>query len=337
MSAKDRARPGWAVIGTGDVSGYVSSDLALLEVTRVGVLSRELAKAEAFAAKYGFERSYADLRDLLADPEVEVVYIATPHVTHAAIAIRALAAGKHVLIEKPLAVDAAEGEQIAEAAAASGTFAMEAMWMKFSPTYRAVLAEVSAGSVGTVRSVRASFGLPFGAPDSPRWSRERVSSNILDQAIYPVTLAVDALGEPTAIHAIGTVRDDGVDLAAHITFEYPGGQFAQLSTSMVEYLEPNASIHGTAGWLTIAAPFMAAARYERHAGTIPDALFRPVVLEHPLTGFGYVPMLEAVNTAILAGQVQHDLHPLAESIRILELLDRTRKMVLAADAGQAGR
>jgi predicted dehydrogenase len=311
----------WAIVGTGDVSRFIAADLAeVAGARRHTVCSRDLARADRFRQEYGFERGVSALDDLLGDSAVDVVYVATPHATHAAIAVRALEAGKHVLIEKPIAVDVREAEQIASAARDADRFAMEAMWMKFNPVYLEVLMEVRRGVIGTPRSVRASFGLPFAPAASDRWSADRASSTLLDQGIYPVTLALDVLGAPDRISAGGTLRDDGVDLAVHATFEYADGRFAQLGASMTEYHEPTATVSGTEGWITIDAPFWAATGYDARCGPIRTALFEPKPVQQARRGFGYVPMLEAVNEAILDGRTQHPLHPLDSSIEVLGIL-----------------
>jgi len=327
-SATSSAAPalGWAVVGTGQVSRLLGADLALLPgAVRSAVLSRSIAAASALCDELGFTSAYDDIDRMLADPAVDIVYIATPHATHGRLAIRALESGKHVLIEKPIAATAAEAARISVAASRSGRFAMEAMWMKFSPTYRAMLDSVRAGAIGDVRSVRASFGLPFGEADDARWSAERASSTLLDQGVYPVTLALDVLGEPETITADGRVRADGVDLAEHMTFGYADGRFAQLGASMVEYLEPTASISGTTGWLTMDAPFWASNGYTMWSGSIPDALGRPPArVQRATQGYGFVPMLEAVSQAIAAGLTEHADHPMSRSLLVMRLLDRIR-------------
>lgn len=320
-----RAEVNWAVIGTGFISRSISADLGLIPgARRHAVCSREPDRARAFAADSGFDVAHESVAALLADPTVDAVYIATPHATHAAIAIAALDSGKHVLIEKPMAVDAEQGRRIAETAAASGRFAMEAMWMRFNPAYRDLLATARAGAIGEIGSVRASFGLPFGAPESPRWSAERASSTLLDQGIYPVTLALDVLGRPSRIHATGRVREDGVDLTEHITFDYEDGRFAQLSASMVEYIEPTASVSGTDGWMTVPAPFWAANEFTTSSAPIARALTDPRPTRYERRGNGYVPMLEAVTLAIAEGLTEHPLHTLADSVATLEVLDAIR-------------
>lgn len=320
-----RTELNWAVVGTGFISQSVADDLRLTPGAHCyAVCSREQSRARAFATDNGISRAYGSVAALLADPAVDVVYVATPHATHAAIAIAALQAGKHVLIEKPMAVASEEGRQIADVAASSGLFAMEAMWMRFNPAYRDLIASARAGAIGEIRSVRASFGLPFGPPGSSRWSAQRASSTLLDQGIYPVTLALDMLGRPSRVVASGRIREDGVDVTTHITFDYDDERFAQLSASMVEYIEPTASVSGTDGWMTVPAPFWAANEFTTSSGPIPRALTEPRVTGHERRGNGYVPMLEAVTVAIAEGLTEHPIHTLADSVTTLELLDAVR-------------
>lgn len=315
----------WGVVGTGDISRHVCSDLARVgDARRLAVSSRQLETAQSFAAEFGFERAYGNLDDMLADTDIDVVYIGTPHATHLPISLAAIEAGKHVLVEKPIGVNAAEVRTIAHAARAAGVFAMEAMWTKFAPAYQALLDEITAGSIGEVGSIRASFGLPFDASDSMRWSATRASSTLLDQGIYPVTLALNVLGVPDAIRAHARTRADGVDLSDRIAFEYSDGRFAHLAASMVEFIDPSASINGTNGWLTVPAPFWAPSSFTAHLGTIPEALFDPKTTTFAPDGYGYTPMIRAVSAAILAGHTEHPVHPLNASIETFEVLDRVR-------------
>ncbi|MFD2840396.1 Gfo/Idh/MocA family protein [Populibacterium corticicola] len=316
---------GWALLGTGSVSHSVASDLALVSgAKQVSVWSRTGENAQRFAGMHHFERSSSSLDEVLGDSEVDLVYIATPHATHAEFALAALRAGKHVLVEKPIGVNAAEAREIAAAAKTHDRFAMEAMWMRFNPTYRSLRADVTAGVIGQPQAVRATFGLPFGASDSERWSSERRSSTLLDQAIYAVTFARDVLGDPECILSRASVRGDDVDLTLHATLEYPGGRFAQLAASMVTYLEPSASVSGTNGWSTLAAPFWATDRYTTHSGDFATAFGAPDERVLPTEGNGYVPMLRGVQESILTGEREHRLHPLSESIAVMDILDQIR-------------
>ncbi|ROQ00938.1 putative dehydrogenase [Rathayibacter sp. PhB93] len=321
----------WGIVGTGAVSRFLCSDLAQVDTARLrAVCSRSLVTATEFRDEHAAERAYGDLDRMLEDDELDIVYIGTPHATHLPIALAALRAGKHVLIEKPIGLDAEEARMIADAARRADRFAMEGMWMKFAPAYRQLLSEVRAGAIGEVRSIRASFGLPFDVAESTRWSTERASSTLLDQGIYPVTLALDLLGAPWRIRADRTLRHDGVDLTTRASFEYSGGRFADLAASMVEYIDPTASINGMTGWIDIAAPFWATTRFTTHTGSIPEALGSPTTTLLEAEGYGYVPMLRAVTEAVTCGALEHPLHTLEASVRTLAVLDRIRSAARAA-------
>ena len=320
---------GWGVVGTGDVSRHLATDLALLDSMRlVGASSRSAQSAADFAAQLGFERG-CSFDELLADDAVDIVYLGTPHSTHAALAVAALEAGKHVLVEKPLGVNAAEVQRVADAARVAGRFAMEGMWMKFHPYYRALLDELRGGSIGDVGAVRASFGLPFGDRDSTRWSAELASSTLLDQGIYPVTLATELFGEPDSITASADLRADGVDVRHEATLHYANGSYAHVAASMVGYLEPTAAISGTRGWVDLPAPFWATDRYTRHSGDIGEALMKPVVVPFDREGFGYVPMLRAVGEAVRSGLLEHPIHPFSSTVAVARTLDRIRAAAVA--------
>ena len=326
----DGASLRWGVVGTGDVSRSIASDLRLLDPAGLAATcSRSVGRAREFATEFGFQRAHGSIDELLADDAVDIVYVGTPHSTHADLAVAALEAGKHVLIEKPLGVDAFEVERVADAARAAGRFAMEAMWMKFHPYYRAMLDDLRAGAIGEITTVRAYFGLPFGARDSRRWSRELASSTLIDQGIYPVTLALDVLGEPLTITASADVRDDGVDLSGHATLGFGGGRYAHIAASMVGYLEPSASVSGTGGWMTVPAPFWAGDRYTRHSGEIGAALMSPTTVTFERDGHGYVPMLRAVAEAISLCRVEHPIHPLSSSLAVARVLDSIRTAAAA--------
>ena len=321
---------GWAVVGTGDVSRYIATDLALLDSARlVAVASRSADSAAGFAAELGFDRGCA-FDDLLTDDAVDIVYLGTPHSTHASLAVAALEAGKHVLVEKPLGVDAAEVQRVGAAARAAGRFAMEGMWMKFHTYYRVLLDELRGGSIGDVTAVRASFGLPFGDRESTRWRTELASSTLLDQGIYPVTLAHDLFGEPEGVIASADLRDDGVDVRVEATLHYAGARFAQVAASMVGFLEPTAAVSGTRGWVDLPAPFWATDRYTRHAGDIGEALMKPVAVSFAREGFGYAPMLRAVDEAVRGGLLEHPIHPLSSSVAVARTLDRIRAATAAS-------
>ena len=196
-------RPRWGIVGTGGISRTTVGDLHLTEnVDLVAVASRTAAAAEAFATEHGVPRWHGSYEALFADDGVDVVYIGTPIGTHAEVARAALLAGKHVLLEKAFTTTGGEARELAALAAAQGRFLMEAMWMRFNPVIRRLLAEVADGVVGEVRTVQASFGFPP-PPGAIHWRQDLGGGALLDMGVYPLTFAQLLLGEPGSVEATG--------------------------------------------------------------------------------------------------------------------------------------
>lgn len=309
----------WAIVGTGDISDRIVADL--LEVApgvATGVWGRTAERAQRFAETHGIPFATDSRDELLSRADVDIVYIATPAHTHAEIAIEALRAGKHVLIEKPMATDAADVERIFATAREAGRFAMEAMWMRFNPLHVEVRDRIADGLLGEVGSVRASFGTPFQARGRTLTPAQG-GSILLDRGIYPITLAQWFLGEPTVVDASGSFMD-GVDVRGHATLESPGG-FAQLAWSGVEFLDLSATVSGDRGWITLDPMFWAGTRARVHAGTVERIFVAPEIIEHPRAGNGYGPMLAAVIAALDEGLLEHPWHGRDDTLRVARTMD----------------
>lgn len=312
--------PRWGVIGTGDISDRVVADLSGIGAEITGVWGRTLERASGFGSRHGIPFATAQRSALLSRSDVDVVYIATPAATHVAIALEALDAGKHVLIEKPIATSAADAELLFARAASTDRFLMEAMWMRFNPLHVELIDRVAEGELGAIRSVRASFGTPFVA--RPGKARPEDGGSILrDRGIYPVTLAHWFLGAPDGVQAHG-IESEGVDLAGHATLEHAGGSFAQLAWSGVEFLDLSAAVSGERGWITLDPMFWAGGDAHVHAGSAERIFRTPEAVRHPRVGNGYRPMLEAVSSAIGSGLRQHPWHDGATTIAVARTLDR---------------
>lgn len=326
MTAATRTQ-GWGIVGAGTISRSIVPDLARCAgAEAIVVHSRDPEKAAAFAAEFGIPSSTSDYAALLADRRVDVVYLATPFATHHAMTRQALEAGKHVLVEKPMAMNATEVRDLFRIARERGLFLMEAMWMKFTPGFRRLQEEIAAGTIGDVRSVRGSFGAPFPAGGS-RWDVERSGGALLDQGIYPVTLAHALLGVPESIVASGVTRADGLDLAEHFTFEYSDGRFAQGASSMVEFLDLAASVNGTRGWIDLPPFFWGVRRLVVHAGASEESFDRPAEIDFDEPGNGYVPMLEAVIAAVNDGLLEHPVHPAGPTVAVFEVMDEIFRQI----------
>ncbi len=317
----------WGVLGTGRICETFIPDIQAAGGVVAGVWGRRPEKTEAFSQEHGIAFATTDLDALLQRDDVDVVYVATPPATHLDLAVRALEAGKHVLVEKPMAMSADEVERLFEVASAHDRFAMEAMWMKFNPLHVEVLRLIRDGLIGEPRDVRGAFGLPFPAGGN-RWNAELGGSTVLDQGIYPVTLAEWVLGPVIDVSATGSVLD-GVDVSARITLRHEGGGSSQLACSIIEFVDPSASMSGTAGWIEIPAMFWATDVARLHAGS-SGAMFRePDRLSRPREGNGYVPMIRSVADAIARGERQHPSHDAVATQSVARVLDDIRAQVFA--------
>jgi len=327
----------WAIVGTGGIARRTVGDLRLCDTAEVvAVASRSRASADEFARTWALPLAFDDYDLLCASPDVDAIYIGTPHATHFDYARRALLAGKHVLCEKPLTMTAAEALELGRLAAASRVFLMEAMWMKFSPAMRRAMELVAAGVIGEVRFVQAGLGYPV-PPEGPKrfWDAALGGGALYDMAVYTITLAQMVLGEPVAISASGSMREDGVDLESAITLRYSSGAMAQLATSITFLIPPRGWLGGTKGSIDFGEPLFAPGSLRIATGKPPAP---PAVKDEAFAkeGNGYVPMFRAVNERILAGAREHPLHPVSATAKVLQTL-QTIQALLAHERDERRR
>jgi predicted dehydrogenase len=321
----------WAMIGTGWMASNIAGDFQLTEsVELTTIVSRTHEKGVKFAAEWDIPDVISDLDELWAAPGVDGVYIATPHPAHFAAARAAIQAGKHVLIEKPMTMTSNQGRELADLAKGAGVFLMEAMWMRFSPVIRKAQEVIASGDIGAVRHVEATFGfsVPFD-PESRMWNRELGGGTTLDQGVYTITLAHLILGVPSAVVGRGTIADTGVDSEAAVLLSFPGGEQALLATSMTTLFPQKAAICGTDGQIDIDAPFWAPTSLKVMRSDPTDPPLRTDTFDFPREGNGYVPMLRAVGQAIADGHTEHELHPLATTISVMETMEEVMRQISA--------
>jgi len=316
----------WAVIGTGKISDSFAADIRAAGGTITRVWGRHPGRLAAFARRHETAGT-TDLAAVLAADDVDIAYIATPAATHATLAVQLLSAGKHVLVEKPMAMSDAEAAEVFDCATAHGRFAMEGMWMKFNPLHREVMRRALSGEFGELSHVRGGFGAPF-PPGGSRWSAELGGSVILNQAIYTTTLATWALGQVTGVEATGQVRD-GVDVSAALTLRHASG-VSQAAVSALAFVDPTAAVSGSRGWATVEGMFWAGHRARIHSGDVPALFERPEELVLPLEGHGYTPMIRSVHEAVRSGQLQHPDHDAAATLSVLAVLAEARRQIFDA-------
>jgi predicted dehydrogenase len=302
---------GWGVVATGGIADVVTSDMRRADGTEVrAVSSRDIRRAAEFAARHEIAKSYGDYRELIADPAVDVVYVATPHSSHYAVTREALLAGKAVLCEKPLTVSLAAAEELVALARQQGVFLMEAMWTRFNPLVRRMRQLIKDGAIGQIRSVQADFGGLFPEDLTHRvWDPAAGGGSLLDVGIYPVSLAHMLLGEPAGIVTHGLVRN-GVDAEAALLLKYPDGVFAQLSSSLIGDYPVQATIVGTKGRIELLPEFF----------KVSEMVVLGERESISLDGNGYTYEIAEVNERILAGDTESPEMPLDDTLAVMRTL-----------------
>ncbi|HET8903586.1 MAG TPA: Gfo/Idh/MocA family oxidoreductase [Saccharospirillum sp.] len=312
----------WAVIGTGGMADQFVADAQHGSGGEfVAVCSRSQASAQAFADRHGIALAFDDLDTMLARDDIDVVYIASPHTQHRKQAMAAMEAGKAVLVEKPATLNAAQTKTLYDTAERCQVLCVEALWTRFSPVYRSVLADLRSGRIGRLRHCQASFG--FAAPADPEHrlnAPELAGGALLDIGIYPLLLPLDLFGAPTDIEGDVALGVRGVDRYADLVLAYSNGVHASLSYSLDFPLPTQATISGENGWVEIKAPWFASQAARWQVGKAPVSQ-----QQYPLLGRGYHYEFSAVNRSLTAGLLQCEEHSWADSLALAEVMDRIRK------------
>jgi len=308
----------WGVVGPGRIARSVMPDFDYVEHGRpVAVASRSQDRAQAFADEFRLERAYGSYAELIADDQVDAIYIATPHPQHHAVAMAAIAGGKALLVEKSFTATVAGAEEVVAAARRQGVFAMEAMWTRFQPAIVAARELIEDGAIGEVRQVQADLGVdqPFN-PSDRLFDPAQGGGAMLDLGVYVVSFAQYFLGTPDRVHVSGSLAPTGVDAEAGLLLGYDDGRAAALLSSIKHYTPGAARIHGTAGWIDVQPRF-------HHPRTI--VLTRhghdPETITRPPVGGGYAHELVEVSEAVAAGRTESAIMPLDDTLAVQRILN----------------
>ncbi|MFD4374608.1 Gfo/Idh/MocA family protein [Streptomyces sp. NPDC058486] len=314
----------WGVLATGGIAERFAADLAGLDGAEVvAVASRTEASARAFADRFGIARAYGGWDGLFADPDVDVVYVATPHHAHREAAGRALEAGKAVLCEKAFTLNAREAEELAALARDRGLFLMEAMWMYCNPLIRRLAALVRDGAIGDVRTVQADFGLAGPFDPGHRLRDPAVGGGaLLDLGVYPVSFAYLLLGEPDSVQAHARISPEGVDLNTGMLLGWDSGASALLSCSLEADTPLTASVTGTKGRIDVPRGFFFPERFTLvRDGAEPEEFVNtddPHSLRHEAA---------EVMRCLRTGETESPLVPLDGTLAVMRTLDAVRARV----------
>jgi predicted dehydrogenase len=307
----------WGVVGPGRIASKVVRDFPHVpDAEVVAVASRSAARAGAFAAEHGIARVHSSYRSIIEDDGVDVLYIATPHPQHRAVALAALLAGKAVLVEKAFTVTPAATREIADLATEVGVFAMEAMWTRFVPAVTRVRELVAGGAIGEVRTVQADLGVRAPTDPTDRFYNAAIGGGALfDVGVYPISFAQMFLGTPDSVTAHGTVDANGVDVEEAVLLAYPDGRSASLLSSLRCATPGQARIFGTDGWIDVLPRF-------HHPDTVVlhRAGGEPQEMTLPHTGGGYTHELREVTECVTAHRPESGVMPLADTVAVQDIM-----------------
>ena len=315
----------WGILGPGGIAETFANDLRADGFAIGAVGSRSLDRAQEFAEKFDVPTAHGSYEELVADPDVDIVYVATPHSAHYPHVRLALEAGKHVLVEKPFTVTAEQARILADLARDRGLVLLEAMWTRWLPHMVRIREIIAEGTLGDIRTVLADHhqNLPTD-PEHRLQNPDLAGGALLDLGIYPVSFIHDVLGAPAQVHANAVMTPTGVDQQTSISFEFDGGRQA-LAHIALNTAGPNrASVVGTEGWIDIAATWYRATTFtvydsdgveiERYADEFPG-------------GKGMQFEAAEIERLIESGQLESSVLPLSESVAIMEVLDEVRKQI----------
>jgi len=310
----------WGVMGTGKIAKAFATGLAsLADAELIAVGSRAAATADEFAKAFDVSRRHASYEALVHDPEVDVVYVATPHPMHAANSLLALRAGKAVLCEKPFTINIAQAEEVVRCARERGLFLMEAMWTRFIPAVVKVRQLLADGAIGQVRMLTADFG--FCAEFNPQgrlFAPELGGGALLDVGIYPVSLASMIFGAPTRVTGMAHLGETGVDEQSAMILGYEQGELAVLSTAIRTSTPGGAVLMGTKGQLRIHP------RMYRPTTLTLSVGGQEEVIEKPIEGNGYNYEAAEVMRCLRSGRLESEIMSLDETLAIMRTMDRIR-------------
>jgi len=311
----------WGIIGAGAIAGSFAEGLSFVrDAELVAVGSRAQDTADKFGEQWDIPHRHDSYEKLARDPDVDVVYVATPNTFHRDNSILCMKAGKAVLCEKPFAMNARQAEQMVACARQEGVFLMEAMWMRFLPAIAKLCDLVEEGAIGELRMVKADFCFRIGWEPQSRWlSPELGGGGLLDVGCYLLSLTSLLLGEPPDdVVSLAHIGETGVDEQAAMVLRYPEGQLALLTCAVRANTPHEAVLVGTEGRIRVHHPFW-------HPSTLTlSAGGKEEIIEAPYEGNGYNYEAEEVIRCLRASEKESETMPLEESLAILRLMDRIR-------------
>jgi len=300
----------WGIIGLGKIANKFAADLQYSETAQLyGVASQDLNKAKKFSTKYNAQKYYGSYQALANAPEIDIIYVATPHVFHFENTMMCLKQNKAVLCEKPMGMNAKEVRLMIEEASTRNLFLMEGLWTRFIPATEKLIELLAQNVIGQVTSLQADFGFKGDSnPENRIFNKNLGGGSLLDIGIYPIYLSLLVLGIPTDITATAQLTETGVDRFCAMEFHYDNGAKANLESTIVADTPTEAFLHGTTGTLKLHRQFH---HTEKITHTHNDEV---TILDIKYKGNGYIHEIEKVNSCFLNRDIESSKLPLQMSL-----------------------
>ncbi len=311
----------WGILGPGRIAEKFAAAISFSEGSEVyAVASREKERAKEFAGRFGAQVVYDNYAALAQDPDVDVIYVATPHAFHCEQALLCLGNKKPVVCEKPMALSLQQVSRMVECSRTHQTFLMEGMWSRFMPSILKTLELIQEDVIGPVQYVRADFGFnaPFD-PNSRLFNIKLGGGSLLDVGIYPLFLTTLLLGEPEKIQSVAQLNGTGADEYCSMQFQYQGGQIASIFSSITIKTSLTAEIAGPKGRIFLQAPFYKSNQLTLELNTGETENFS---YPHELNGFEY--QVRHVADCLRNGLKENPILPLNFSLRMARIMDTVR-------------
>lgn len=317
----------WGIIGTGRIARKFAEDLRYVKHAQLtAVASREQSTADAFAKDFQVAHSYGTYEALALSEQVDVVYIATPHVLHFENTMLCLQHGKAVLCEKPFAMNESQVLQMIALAKHQKVFLMEALWSAFLPHFLTAQKLVKENAIGTVTAVQANFGFKLLDPPAPRLvERALGGGSLLDIGIYNIFFVTEMMGLPDEIEASAVFNDDGCDMQCDIHFNYDNGSVAHLFSTLKAHIPIEVQLFGTEGNIKLTHRF-----YEPSSEVLLSrdggVHYETIAVDKP-AGFGYSCEAQHVTDCLLEGLTESPIMTFHRSVELMKLLDAVRSAI----------
>ncbi|UGQ46038.1 Gfo/Idh/MocA family protein [Massilia endophytica] len=314
----------WGILGTGKIAKALATALKEVpDAELAAVASRTVESATAFGKEFGAKRCHGSYQALADDPDVDVIYIATPHSMHHENALMCLHGGKALLVEKAFTINRREAEEVFALAREKNLFVMEAMWTRFQPLVQEVRRIADSGEIGTPSNVQADFGFKAEAgPENRLFNPELGGGSLLDIGIYPLSIASYVLGDIAAVQALGELGPTGVDVQASFVLRHVNGGMSACASSLRASTPTEFTICGDKGFIRLGGRF--------HSTEDITVELRNGTRRHlhvPRTGAGYSYEVLEVNRCLREGLLESHVMPWGETLALMGVMDEIRRQI----------